>query len=542
MMFMVAAVGLSLLPSAHGQTKPEQCEAGLESQAKPAGWRQRVSQKFNGLLGNKEKYYSLKLAHQTLYHPIGAAPIDERLSKYFPNFLEELDQKAQRQSPQPSLTAQTALIPEQLEVASYIAGTQEDHLSDQEFEAFRQRVMALADLRRDKGGDGRTGSAAFKKWLPAALEQYRKKNEMERLLTVGGGGHTFRTFFDVELRQRFDKSGYLSMSNTEKCVYKAITHPALHVPLLATWKVGRFVAAGIAGVAIFSTCQNTWNSFTGAPQAVVTQKAAQVGAQMFTPVTNGLQFLVINSSAVATVAKKQEQVKKLANEIDNVKLDDLVGLKPEVAEAELKKRMSAIRHVAEPVAEFVQKEYAEFNDLLKLAVELRTQEGAFLPGDQNGGRGIFWANHLFVPQDIAFRIAGFETNYNTHELLIHSLQERLEKLEAEKADVKKIEKVREQIAAHEKSKEVAMQQAAGTLALIHMVEFMYPELFNKTLNDKDHQAITGAYHLMKQRFGFDHYIKSYQKHAHETVLEIHRFLSLRRAALESALGAKPPGK
>ncbi len=481
-----------------------------------------------GLGSRSERYFSQKLAYDTLYEPQGAAPIDEPLINYFPRFINELS------APEASQAA-PAVVPDQLEVSAYIAGAEKNYVSNDEFQAFRSRVIWVGDLRREKT-EGRTGSAAFKRWLPDALELYRNKGEMERLLGGGKGAHTFRTFFDVELRRRFDESGYLKMNGFERCVFKSVAHPALHVPLLATWRVARFVAAGIAGVAIFSTCQNTWNSFTGAPQAVVTQKAAQVGAELFTPVTNGLQFLVINASTVRRVVEKQSEVKTLEAALDRANVADLAGQPAEVAEKELSRRLSAIRPVAYPIASYMKHQYAEFSDVLKMSVELRTQEGAFLGADQSGGRGIFWSQHLFMPQDLAFRISGFETNYNTHELLIQGLQTRREKLVAQNADAAALAQIDQRIASHEVSKEVAMKQAASTLALLKLAEFLYPELFAKSLKDKDHQIISGAYQLMKQRYGYDHYLRAFDKHSKETVSEIHRFLSLRRTALEKAMG------
>lgn len=508
-------MGLMLL-GANSAWAKESCDADLKTTAA------------TGLGSRNERYFAPKLAYDTLYTPSGAAPIDEPLSNYFPRFINEL-----MAPPAPPVVR--IEVPDQLEVSAYIAGAEKNYVPEEEFQAFRARVIWVSDLRREKT-EGRTASTEFKRWLPDALELYRSKGEMERLLGGGKGGHTFRTFFDVELRRRFDESGYMKMNSLERCVYKSVAHPALHVPLLATWKVARFVAAGIAGVAIFSTCQNTWNSFTGAPQAVVTQKAAQVGAELFSPVTNGLQFLVINASTVKRVVEKQSEVKTLEAALDRARIGDLAGQSPEVAEQEMSRRLSAIRPVAEPVGKYVQNQYAEFSDVLKLSVELRTQEGAFLPGDQSGGRGIFWSQHLFMPQDLAFRISGFETNYNTHELLIQGLQARRERMVAQNADAASLAKVDQQIASHETSKEVAMKQAASTLALLQLAEFLYPELFGKSLNEKDHQVITGAYQLMKQRYGYDHYVRAFDKHSRETVSEIHRFLSLRRTALEKAMG------
>jgi hypothetical protein len=489
------------------------------------------------MFGAKENYYPLKMAYKILYPPTGNSPLNEHLVEYFPKFMDEMERQ-QTTNQAPDIIKAGQSIPDYLEVANYLINTQNDYLTDDEFGRFRDRVLYLASLRRDRGGDGRTGSAEFKKWLPGALDLYRKKTEMYRLITVNGRGHTFKSLFDVELKHRFDDSGYLTMGKTEAAIYGQLSHPAVHLPVIATWRLSKWIAGALAGIVIFSTGQDIWRAFASGPQGVVSQKSKQVGSKLFYGVTTGLQFAMIGSDTPQKLKNEQTDVKNLEQAVGGLNIRDLVGKNPDEAEKELARRMDGIRKVSGPVQKIMEEEYGNYKETLKLATELKAQEGAALPDDQNGGRYMLWDHGFGYPIGASFYIAGFETNYNSHEILLTLLTEKLERLKADpKSNQREMADVETRIAAHLKSMDVAIQQAANVVAAVKVREHMFPELYRKVYNGKDHQAISGVYLYMKSKMGLDHYLIAYEKEAHNAALEIHNLISMRRAFVEKAIQA-----
>ncbi len=495
-------------------------------------WGQKFKGWYRGKLvrfGSNASYYTTRRALNELYPASGPSALDARIIDYFPVLLDEMDARAQAEKAAAKERAQKTRETTDDVIEIYNSGTKADYLSEQEFKPFRTEFLRLLTLRRNKAADGMTGTAEFKEFATKTIEFYKKKTEMQRLIAKH---HTFKTLFEVELKERFISSGYTTLSPFEKKLYKYFESPFIIYPMLsAKWGLG-IVGVVIAGATISNFIPNYINRYTASPQNVVLQKVEQIGIRHFTPATNWIQYKMVDMSTITT---QQNQVRQFAAEIKKVNLATVNTQSPQQAENEINFKLAPVKEFARPVESIINQEQSDYENLLKLSVNLNTQEAGILPANQAGGRSLYWNSQVFFPGDMAFRIAGFQSFAASHETVVLLLKDKLARMKTDPQTTQtEVDQIQNEISRHEKDLQINLESAAQTVAIWKVNEFLFPELTKKWLNGKDIEGLTSTYNYMKSSYHYDYYVAAYDKQINFTVAKINELLRLRLIAVKAA--------
>jgi hypothetical protein len=142
-------------------------QIGKKIKEKASAWYERTIR--------RENYYPVKKAYNILYPKTGNSPLDEPIGSFFPNLYDEIDHDVEN-----AKSLNTDEKQGDNEISLYHRMSNKDlealYLTDAEFNPFREQAFHLLFLRRNLGGDGRTGGSQFKDWAVGVIESYREKS------------------------------------------------------------------------------------------------------------------------------------------------------------------------------------------------------------------------------------------------------------------------------------------------------------------------------------------------------------------------------